>query len=152
MPCRDPRPVERPKMVLYQLANMFWCSKLYCIQTTVPPLITKDFFQTCIRRDLTIPSFIIVSVTGTCKLDQGYCMPTMAGSVKDDQVWSLCPSCSTLQQYSGSRGQTLGNPQCVSRRSHASRLSFPGSLCGYNEQEHRKLLFYSVPSKMAVDG
>jgi hypothetical protein len=42
----------------------------------------------------------------------------------------------TLQLYSGSRGHTLDNPQCVSRQSHASRSSFPGPLCSYNEQEH----------------
>jgi hypothetical protein len=66
------------------------CSYLYHIQTTIPTLIAQLLLKACTPRDPTIPGLISISVPGTCKLDQGYSMPTMDRPVKDDQVWSLC--------------------------------------------------------------
>ena len=53
------------------------CSNLDRIQTTIPPLIAQSNFEACILRDLTFVSLISIIVLGTCKLNQGYSMPTM---------------------------------------------------------------------------
>jgi hypothetical protein len=137
-------------MVLYQLGNIFWCSNLYHIQTTLLPLITQDFLQTCIPRDLTIPGLIIVSITGACKLNQGYSRSTMVGPVKDGQVWSLClrhdnPAprvCSPSKlQYTStvlrlSRADFRQPAMCFKTDSCLQVIQVH---CGYNEQEHRKV-------------
>jgi hypothetical protein len=91
VPWRDPRLEYRPKTVLYQLENMSPRSNLYCIQTTVPPLIAQFLLDACIPRNLMIPGLISISVPGTHQLDQEYSVPTIVRPVKDDQVWSLCP-------------------------------------------------------------
>jgi hypothetical protein len=126
------------------------CSNLYRIQTTILTLIAQFLLEACIPE-------IFQSLALSASVSQGHvsltkdilCRPWTDLSRMTRSGLCVCamtrhpgpavlPSCSTLQQYPGSGGQTLGSPQCVSRWSHAFRSSFPGPLCGYNEQEHGK--------------
>jgi hypothetical protein len=127
-------------------------SNLNQIQTAVPTLIAESSFEVCISYGFTFLG-PLSRVPGTSQLIKAIlCLPCKDRSRMTRSGLCACtmrqaglthhpgpavhPSHSAAQPYSCPQGQTSGNPRCDSGRNCASRSTFPGPMCVYNEQEH----------------